>query len=252
MVSTLIKPRRWAAIILFLVLQTALAGGACAQNAQVVLTDGQATQTSFEEARLALAFSQNAPMWTSTGNGSAHVEIALPNTREDSAVALKASGELIRSLQAKTHGQDLILIVDTTAPVQVSAVPLPPSQYRRLVLSFKKAGPGTDGAAPVALGTPQAPLPHTLDPPPGEDGFEMIPLKYADVSEVVGLLTNGIAVKSNDSFSPSEPGFGSQALAGVAATTTHPRPRRTNPTATRWAKRLMIPWPSTGVSTRSG
>jgi len=224
MVSTLIKPRRWAAIILFLVLQTALAGGACAQNAQVVLTDGQATQTSFEEARLALAFSQNAPMWTSTGNGSAHVEIALPNTREDSAVALKASGELIRSLQAKTHGQDLILIVDTTAPVQVSAVPLPPSQYRRLVLSFKKAGPGTDGAAPVALGTPQAPLPHTLDPPPGEDGFEMIPLKYADVSEVVGLLTNGIAVKSNDSFSPSEPGFGSQALAGGGGNNYTPAP----------------------------
>jgi len=52
----------------------------------------------------------------------------------------------------------------------------------------------------------------------------MIPLKYADVSEVVGLLTNGIAVKSNDSFSPSEPGFGSQALAGGGGSNYTPAP----------------------------
>jgi general secretion pathway protein D len=116
------------------------------------------------------------------------------------------------------------LVVDTTAPVQVSAVPLPPSQYRRLVLSFKKAAAGTEAAELAALGTPQAPLAHTVDPPPGEDGFEMIPLKYADVSEVVGLLANGIAVKSNDSFSPSEPGFGSQALAGGGGNNYTPAP----------------------------
>ena len=213
-VSIVTKSRPWAAILFLLVLQTALAGRAYAQNGQEVLSDAQVTQTSFDEARLALAFSQNAPSWTSTGNGSAHLEIVLPNTREDSGVALKPSGELIRSVQTKPQGQDLILIVDTTAPVQVSAVPLPPNQYRRLLLSFKKAGPGTDAPAPVPLVAPQGPLPHTLDPPPGEDGFEMIPLKYADVSEVVGLLTNGVTVKSNDTFTPSEPGFGSQALAG--------------------------------------
>jgi general secretion pathway protein D len=39
-------------------------------------------------------------------------------------------------------------------------------------------------------------------------------LKYADVSEVVGLLTDGLTVKSNDVFIPSEPGFGSNSLTG--------------------------------------
>jgi general secretion pathway protein D len=34
-------------------------------------------------------------------------------------------------------------------------------------------------------------------------------LKYADVSEVVGLLSDGATVRSNDSFMPREPGFGS-------------------------------------------
>ena len=41
-----------------------------------------------------------------------------------------------------------------------------------------------------------------------------MPLKYADVSEVVGLLTEGVTVKSNDLFLPREPAFGSNSLTG--------------------------------------
>jgi general secretion pathway protein D len=47
----------------------------------------------------------------------------------------------------------------------------------------------------------------------GED-FEIVKLKYADVSEIVGLLTGNQAIKSNDEFTPQEPNFGS---AGAAA-----------------------------------
>lgn len=47
----------------------------------------------------------------------------------------------------------------------------------------------------------------------GED-FEIVKLKYADVSEIVGLLTGNQTIKSNDDFSPQEPNFGSS---GVAA-----------------------------------
>ena len=42
------------------------------------------------------------------------------------------------------------------------------------------------------------------------------PLKYADVSEVVGLLTQGLTVKSNDIFTPHEPAFGSAGMGGSA------------------------------------
>ena len=41
------------------------------------------------------------------------------------------------------------------------------------------------------------------------DDFEVVKLKYADVSEIVGLLTGNQTVKSNDEFSPVEPNFGS-------------------------------------------
>jgi general secretion pathway protein D len=43
---------------------------------------------------------------------------------------------------------------------------------------------------------------------PGDD-FEVVKLKYADVSEIVGLLTGNQTVRSNDEFTPEEPNFGS-------------------------------------------
>jgi general secretion pathway protein D len=60
----------------------------------------------------------------------------------------------------------------------------------------------------------QTGLPPGYQAPPGEEGYELVQLKYADVSEVVGLLTDGLTVKSNDVFIPSEPQFGSNSLTG--------------------------------------
>jgi len=58
------------------------------------------------------------------------------------------------------------------------------------------------------------PLPPAYEPTAGEDSYALVLLKYADVSEVVGLLSQGAAVKSNDVFVPREPGFGSGSLTG--------------------------------------
>jgi general secretion pathway protein D len=48
----------------------------------------------------------------------------------------------------------------------------------------------------------------------GSEAFEVVPLKYADVSEIVGLLTANQTIRPNDSFTPEEPGFGSSGLQG--------------------------------------
>ncbi|HZU64342.1 MAG TPA: type II and III secretion system protein, partial [Novosphingobium sp.] len=69
--------------------------------------------------------------------------------------------------------------------------------------------------AAIAQG-PAGPLPAARQPAAGEEGYEMVMLRYADVSEVVGLLTDGLTVKSNDVFTPREPGFGSTSLTGGA------------------------------------
>jgi general secretion pathway protein D len=71
----------------------------------------------------------------------------------------------------------------------------------------------------IVTGTPVPVLaapagPGGLIADPGED-FEIVKLKYADVSEIVGLLTGNQTIKSNDDFTPQEPNFGSSG--GVAA-----------------------------------
>ena len=48
----------------------------------------------------------------------------------------------------------------------------------------------------------------------GSEAFEVVPLKYADVSEIVGLLTANQSIKPNDGFTPEEPAFGSSGLQG--------------------------------------
>ena len=75
------------------------------------------------------------------------------------------------------------------------------------------------GATPAVVTTNPVPVltpalgPSGLIAGEGED-FEIVKLKYADVSEIVGLLTGNQTIKSNDDFSPQEPNFGSS---GVAA-----------------------------------
>jgi general secretion pathway protein D len=94
------------------------------------------------------------------------------------------------------------------------------------------ASPASSATAQILGGAPSwfqmhsAP-PPSATPPPGpaavlpepaasegliaDEGeeFEVVPLKYADVSEIVGLLTGNSSVKPNDDFSPEEPNFGS-------------------------------------------
>jgi len=57
-------------------------------------------------------------------------------------------------------------------------------------------------------------LPPAYLPPAGQDGYALVLLKYADVSEIVGVLSQGGAIKSNDVFIPREPQFGSNSLTG--------------------------------------
>lgn len=83
------------------------------------------------------------------------------------------------------------------------------------------SGPSAAQAVPAVVGWFQPP--HESAPgqaigtPVGASGliavdgddFEVVKLKYADVSEIVGLLTGNTTVRANDDFQPQEPNFGS-------------------------------------------
>jgi general secretion pathway protein D len=102
-----------------------------------------------------------------------------------------------------------------------------------LILATVLAAVGANAQVfpPQALRPPGAPPSSPPVPPPfagagvanagqspsglaltGGEVFEVVPLKYADVSEIVGLLTGNQSIKPNDSFMPQEPAFGSSSL----------------------------------------
>jgi len=83
------------------------------------------------------------------------------------------------------------------APTATSAPAVAPSW-----LQFGKAPTPVPPAAGAQAG-PQGQVPG-----PGEI-LEVVPLRYADVSEIVGLLTADQSLKPNDAFTPQEPNFGS-------------------------------------------
>jgi len=70
---------------------------------------------------------------------------------------------------------------------------------------------GAFPAKPQALAPDAVPRGLTAD---GSEVFEVVPLRYADVSEVAGLLTGNPTIRSNDNFVPQEPAFGSASFQG--------------------------------------
>jgi general secretion pathway protein D len=84
-----------------------------------------------------------------------------------------------------------------SAPPAISAPVVAPNWIRSGKLST---------FVPPAAGAQAGP--QGLIPGPGEI-LEVVPLRYADVSEIVGLLTADQSLKSNDGFTPQEPNFGS-------------------------------------------
>jgi general secretion pathway protein D len=118
---------------------------------------------------------------------------------------------LVRAIDIEPGSAGLTLRFIPTAPSKIKAVASGTDGI--LVTIDKLAGAEALGSRPVnsdqdSVG-PVGPLPTAKDPAPGEDGYEMVFLKYADVSEVVGLLSDGVSVKPNNVFIRREPGFGS-------------------------------------------
>ena len=132
------------------------------------------------------------------------------SSRGNGATTPSGLNGLVRAIGFEQVETVLILRFSTTQPARVTAAAVSSTVIEVTVSNGVQNSAQIDGPVVGRSGT----LPSAREPLPGEDGFELVFLKYADVSEVVGLLTDGLTVKSNDYFSPREPGFGSTSLTG--------------------------------------
>lgn len=155
------------------------------------------------------------------------LEVAQANRDADLPGRMEFRG-LVRSIDFEPAAKGLALRFTPTAPAKIMAQASGADTI--LVTIDKLTGAEAIGSRPVGsaeddIRTDRA-LPAAIQPPPGEDGYEMVFLKYADVSEVVGLLSDGASVKPNNVFIRREPGFGSL---GAGTTSNYTAPQQAAP-----------------------
>lgn len=198
-------PKRFIAVLLYLSSAAALAQSAGS------LTQVAARDAGPGEAAVTLDFDRPAPEARVAGNDTNRITVTLLGIRRGPAASLDTPAALLRDIVFNQESGWLRLTFVMAARTHME---ITPDSRQRFLVKLSALDRSTAVAERVrdrgaASAGEAGPLPRAVDPPPGEDDFELIPLNYADVSEVVGLLSEGAAVRSNDSFLPQEPGFGS-------------------------------------------
>jgi general secretion pathway protein D len=182
------------------------------QPVPVALSNVRLLSESADESRFELAFDPTATSFAPVAGQPTQPSIGFAlASRGPHAVQPRGMKGLVRAISFEQADTVLILHFAATQAATVSAVQTGGRTIEITVSNGKAPSIANGQAAPPV---PPMGLPPAYQPASGEDGYELVLLKYADVSEVVGLLTDGLTVKSNDVFIPSEPGFGSNSLTG--------------------------------------
>jgi general secretion pathway protein D len=184
-----------------------------------VLTAVSSAEQPGGQTLVLLTFQPLAPRFSIIDSDSTHPSIAFAlSARGVNATAPQGLRGLLRSVAFDQQDTVTILHFSTSARARLTATLVGTTAISLTFAPVTEAARATVTAEPVGL-------PQATERAPGEDGFEVVFLKYADVSEVVGLLTEGLSVKSNDVFVPREPAFGS---AGMGAATFAPVPSQSD------------------------
>lgn len=181
-------------------------------RATSAITDIQIIAEGVDESVFALTISPRVGSYSAVNTDPSGPSLLMLRTNRSANMASRPTFRgLVRSVEYEPTDTGLSVRFNVAAPSKVKAETGGPN--RLLVTVTKLTGAEAVGSRPVGsesdtLGTAHV-LPPALEPLPGEDGFELVMLKYADVSEIVGLLTEGVTVAPNNVFIRREPGFGS-------------------------------------------
>ena len=171
---------------------------------QITAQDVSATETD-----LVLSFSPKALSAGVINATGTRLAVGFASTSRATTAALtgKLKG-VVRGIEFEQHDSVLVMVVQTATSASLEVQPV---GDQIILLKVRQAT-----ARPEEPTRDAAAAHHPARRDPGEDGFEAVFLKYADVSEVVGLLVDGVTIKSNDAFIPREPAFGSAGIGQAA------------------------------------
>ncbi|GAC1398742.1 MAG: hypothetical protein NVS3B17_20770 [Vulcanimicrobiaceae bacterium] len=189
-----------------LVLALCCAGVAPASAAGTVATTVRLDATPTGGALVTVVFNGALPVYHLVGAASTEASVIFDNTTLGSVPPSIAGVGPVTSLSVAQTGaaSSLALHLSATTSVRVRAAG---------TTLFVDIGPPS-GAPQAAPGGSFGAAP----PPPAASGAgaitEVVPLKYADISEIAGVLAAGAAVPSNDTFSPTQTNIGTSSLSG--------------------------------------
>jgi general secretion pathway protein D len=210
---------RWAAAVLALLGILVASGPAFAQIPSVLEEMTVVTQDA-EQASFILRFSPAEPQVAAINNNPRLPELLMRTTvRAPRIPPQRAGNSLVRRISFENPNGDLVLRFDTSEPSRVKAEPAGPRLVQVTVTRISSAE--ATGSRPLGSTgeevVPATEIPAYAQPGGGYDtwvpgdSYELVPLKYADVSEVIGLLVEGETIQPNNVFIRREPGFGSPA-----------------------------------------
>jgi general secretion pathway protein D len=210
-----VRARLLAALLLCLPLAPLpVAGSAQAQASRATSTLAAITllAEANDQSVFALSVGPRAGSFSADNSDPAKPALVLMGAVRSPNLASEPSFRgLVRSIKYETTDTGLVVRFTVAAPAKVEVTQSAPD--RLLVTVTRLTGAEAIGSRPVDssgdIVVPATGLPPGQLPPPGQDGYELVMLKYADVSEIIGLLVEGVTVAPNNVFIRREPGFGS-------------------------------------------
>ncbi|MHA6316838.1 type II secretion system protein GspD [Altererythrobacter sp. CAU 1778] len=178
-----------------------------------VLEDMRVVTEDDEAATYILRFSPNEPRSADLNNNPSTPEVVMATTLKTGRVKSRQSFRgIVRTLMFVTQDSSLIMRMNTAVPARVKTERIGANSLQ--VRVERVSDEEEIGSRPIGSEgedvLPQQELNRgPIDAYQPGDAFELVLLKYADVSEVIGLLTEGVEIQPNDVFIRREPGFGS-------------------------------------------
>jgi len=211
-----IKPLRqsgWAnAPLLSLLLLCGLLFPAFPLAAQIpsVVEEVKLVTADDDQASFLLRFSPQEPQYAPVNTTPSQPQLLMRATLRSPRVPERSRFKgLVRSTSFLQSESGLLFRIETGAPARLTVEPAGPQTVQVTVTRLSDAE--AIGVRPIGSSaeevTPATDLPEYVDYSYG-DSYELVFLKYADVSEIIGLLA-GEAIQPNNIFIRREPGFGS-------------------------------------------
>jgi len=199
--------------IVFLFLSWSSLTPALAQQPPAVVEDFKLVTGDDSGASFMIRFSPSEPQYSAVNNNPSRPELLMRGTLRAPRLPQRTTYRgLVRSAAFENNASGLSLAFETSSPAKVVVEPAGDRTIQVIVTKF--SADEAIGARPLGSSgetvVPATALPAYVDYNPG-DAYELVFLKYADVSEIIGLLSGGEAIQPNNIFIRREPGFGSLA-----------------------------------------